>query len=301
MNAVIQSASSHDVAPGEAFRAAPTRYHDVGTAEIAYRTFGSGEPILFLHGWPLSGFTWRKVVPPLAAEFTCVVVDLPGAGATRWRAENDFSFTGQARNLVRFVEKLGLERFHVVAHDTGATIGRALALLAPDRVRSMTLIGTEIPGHRPPWIPLFQRTVGLPGSPAVFALLLRSRAFTRSAMGFGNVFADKRHLDGEFREHFIAPLVTSSHALAGQLRYLAGIDWALVDRLATDHRRITAPVILVWGEQDTIFPVERARPMAAQFADCRGFHVVPAAKLLVHEEQPHVVARHILDFLRQIR
>jgi haloalkane dehalogenase len=300
MNAVMQRDSSRDTSPAETFRAAATRYQDVGTAEIAYRTFGSGEPILFLHGWPLSGFTWRKVVPQLAAHFTCVVVDLPGAGATRWRPENDFSFSGQARNLLRFVEKLGLERSHIIGHDTGATIGRALALLALERVRTMTLIGTEIPNHRPPWIPLFQRTVALPGSAAVFRLLLRSRAFTRSPLGFGNVFADKRRLDGEFSDEFIAPLLTSRHALEGQLHYLGGIDWALVDRLATDHRRIGAPVLLIWGEQDTIFPVERARAMASQFADCRGFHVVPDAKLLVHEEQPAIVARHILEFLRGI-
>ncbi len=283
---------------GETFLASRVRYQDVGSTEIAYRTFGAGEPILFVHGWPLSGFTYRKLVPHLAGRFACHVVDLPGAGDTRWRPNNDFSFTGQARNLLRFVDAIGLEPFHIVAHDTGATISRALALLAPQRVRTMTLIGTEIPGHRPPWIPLFQRSVALPGSGAIFGMLLRSRWFTRSPMAFGNVFADPRLLDGEFTEHFIAPLRDSAHAREGQFRYLAGIDWALVDRLAQDHRRIKSPVLLVWGEKDTIFPVERARAMASQLADCRGFRVVPDAKLLVHEEQPRIVADHILEMLR---
>ena len=282
----------------ETFLAGRVRYQDVGTAEIAYRTFGAGDPILFVHGWPLSGFTFRKLLPHLTGRFTCHVVDLPGAGDTRWRRNNDFSFTGQARNLLRFVDAIGLEPFHIVAHDTGATISRALALLAPQRVRTMTLIGTEIPGHRPPWIPLFQRSVALPGSSAIFGRLLGLRWFVTSSMAFGNVFADKRLLDGEFAEHFIAPLRDSAHKREGQFRYLAGIDWALVDRLAEDHRRIACPVLLVWGERDTIFPVERARAMASQLPDCRGFRVVPDAKLLVHEEQPRAVADHILDMLR---
>ena len=284
--------------PGEAYLASRVRYQDVGSAEIAYRTFGAGEPILLVHGWPLSGFTYRKLIPHLAGRFTCVAVDLPGAGDTRWRPNNDFSFTGQARNLLRFVDAIGLEPFHVVAHDTGATIARALALLAPERVRKMALIGTEIPGHRPPWIPLFQRTVGLPGSHAVFSMLLRSRMFTRSAMGFGEVFADKRLLDGEFEEQFIAPLRDSHHHRESQFRYLRGLDWQLVDRLAQDHARIKSPVLLIWGEQDTVFPAERARAMASQLADCRGFRVVPGAKLLVHEEQPRIVADHVLELLR---
>src|SRR4051812_935760 len=170
----------------DAYLAAPLRYHDVGDAEIAYRTFGGGDPVLLVHGWPLSGFTFRALIPHLG-EYTAIAVDLPGAGDTRWRPNNDFTFTGQARNLQRFVDAAGLASFHVVAHDTGGTIARALALLAPGRVRSMTLIGTEIPGHRPPWIPLFQRTFALPGADVVFGMLARSNLFVRSSAGFGNV------------------------------------------------------------------------------------------------------------------
>ncbi len=284
-------------ADGARFLEAEVRYQDVGTAEIAYRTFGSGDPVLFVHGWPLSGFTYRKVLRYLAPRFSCHVVDLPGAGATRWRPSNDFTFSGHARQLLRFVDAIGLAPFHVVAHDTGGTIARALALLAPERVRKMTLIGTEIPGHRPPWISLFQRTLALPGADAVFALLLRSPWFIRSSMGFGNTVVDARLLGGEFEEQFIRPLRESKHRRDGQLRYLRGIEWDLVDRLADDHRRIQSPVLLVWGAEDTIFPVERARAMAGQFADCRGFHAVPDAKLLVHEERPREVADHVLAFL----
>lgn len=276
--------------------AGPPRFHSVGTADIAYHEVGAGPPVLLLHGWPLSSFTYRKLVPYLAPRFTCYAVDLPGAGDTRWRSDNDFSFRGQAQNLRRFVEGLGLNGFHVVAHDTGATIARALALVAGEHIGKMVLIGTEIPGHRPPWIPLFQRLASLPGARPIFQLLLSSDAFVRSSMGFGNCFVDRRLLSGEFTEHFVRPLVESSTRMDGQIRYLRGIDWAFVDQLAEDHKRIANPVMLIWGEADTIFPAQRARVMVSQLADCRGFHVVPGAKLLVHEEQPALVAEHIRGF-----
>lgn len=277
--------------------AAPLQFQDVGSAAIAYRRCGSGPPVLFLHGWPLSGLTYRKLVPQLAERFTCIVVDLPGGGETRWRSDNDFSFHGQAQNLRRFIDGLGLTGFHVVAHDTGATIARALALIAGDRIAKMVLIGTEIPGHRPPWIPLFQRLAALPGTRASFRLLMSSGSFLRSPLGFGNCFVDRRLIDGEFLQHFVRPLIESPVRLDGQLRYLRGIDWALVDRLAEEHRRITNPVLFIWGEHDTIFPPQRARAMVSQLADCRGFEVVPNAKLLVHEERPEAVAEHIRSFL----
>lgn len=282
---------------GGRYLASPLHFHNVGRAEIAYRVFGSGPPVLFLHGWPLNGFTYRKLLPALAARFTCYVVDLPGAGETRWQDDNDFSFGGQAENLRRFVEGLGWRGVHVVAHDTGGTIARELALRAVGRLGKLVLMGTEIPGHRPPWIPLFQRLAALPGASVSFQLLMSSQRFLRSPLGFGNCFVDRDLLAGEFRDQFVRPLCRSRRRLEGQLRYLRGIDWTLVDRLGDDHRKIANPVLLIWGEQDTIFPPQRARAIAVQLPDCRGFHVVPGAKLLVHEEQPAIVAEHTLAFL----
>src|SRR5262249_12444399 len=116
------------------FLAQQVQFQDVGTAEIAVRRFGAGRPLLLIHGWPLCGCPYRKILPDLAARHACYVIDLPGGGSTRWRDDNDFSFAGQARNVARLVEFLGIERCHVVAHDTGATIARQLALIAPDRV-----------------------------------------------------------------------------------------------------------------------------------------------------------------------
>src|SRR5258706_7253082 len=164
------------------FLAQETLFHDVGSAELAYRKVGAGPPLLLMHGWPLWGFTWRRLLARLSARYTCYVVDTPGGGFTRWKADHDFKFAGQARSFARFLEGMNLSSVRVVAHDTGATIARQLALIAPERIERLALIGTEIPGHRPPWIPLFQKTAALPGAAATFRLLLRAKAFLRSPL-----------------------------------------------------------------------------------------------------------------------
>jgi pimeloyl-ACP methyl ester carboxylesterase len=278
------------------FLETPAREIDTGTARLPCRRFGSGPALLLVHGFPLSGFTWRKLLPELSARYSCYVPDLPGMGESQWSDATDFSFPGQGRTLKALVDRLGLERYSVLAQDTGGTFARCLALEDGARVEKLALINTEIPGHRPPWIPFYQRLMRVPGSLAAFRLLLRSRAFLRSPMGFGGCFDDLGLIEGDFHEHVVEPLLRSPRRRDGLRRYLLGAKWAPVDALERDHARLAMPVRLVWGADDPTFPVELARQMVKQLPDARLVEI-PGARLLVHEEKPAEVARAVIEFL----
>jgi pimeloyl-ACP methyl ester carboxylesterase len=267
-----------------------------GTARLPVRRFGAGPPLLLVHGFPLSGFTWRKLLPELAQRYACYAPDLPGLGASRWTDATDFSFPGQGRTLKALVDRLGLERYSVLAQDTGGTFARYLALEDAARIDKLVLVNTEIPHHRPPWIPFYQALVRVPGSLQVFRLLLRSRAFLRSRMGFGGCFCDLRLIDGDFRAHVVEPLVHSSARRDGMRRYLIGARWEPVDALEREHARITMPVRLVWGTDDPTFPVSLAREMVKQLPRADLVEIA-GARLLVQEEKPAELARAVIEFL----
>jgi haloalkane dehalogenase len=275
------------------------KYQNVGDADVAYREYGSGDPLLLIHGYPLTGDTFRNMVPLLASHFRCIVLDLPGAGESRWTAATQFDFQAQAEALKVFADKLGLTSYSMLAHNTGGTIARQLSLLDPQRVRKQVLIGTEIPHHRPPWIRFFQITSRLPGSDKRFKKSMSSAKFLHSSMGFGGCFFQSDLIDGEFHRLFVQPMLDSERTRDGQIRRLQGIDWRLVDSLGNGHGRIQSPVLLIWGEDDPVFPVAEAKRMLPQFHDCRGLIVVPRAKLFVHEEHPETVTRAALDFLME--
>jgi hypothetical protein len=158
----------------------PPEWVDVDTARIALRRTGQGPPLLLLHGWPLSSFSFRKIIPHPERHFTCYLPDTPGLGETEWTEETDFLFAGQARSFSRMLDRLGIDACCVLAFE----------LTDARRIERLVLLNTEIPHHRPPFIQLFQTTMKLPASSAVFRLLLRSQVFCRSAMGFGGCFAD---------------------------------------------------------------------------------------------------------------
>ena len=184
----------------------------------------------------------------------------------------------------------------MLAQDTGGTFARYLAIEDAARVEKLALINTEMPNHRPPWIPLYQFLMRSPVTPTAFKLLLRSDVFLRSRMGFGGCFNDMSLIEGDFREHVIEPLIRSPKRRDGMRRYLLGAKWEPVDALARGHASLEMPVRLIWGADDRTFPVELARKMVPQFPSAELVEI-RGGRLLVYEEKPAEVARAVVDFL----
>lgn len=286
-------------APSLDFTRPPETFLDVGHARLAYRRLGSGPDLLLLHGWPVSSATFHEIAPALAERFTCHLIDLPGAGHTQWDAGTPISIAGHSETVCRAVESLGLERYALVAHDSGAAIGRYAAARAPERLVAMVLGNTEIPGYTPPLLTRLLRLLRLPGGQAVFRLALRIGVLRRSNLGLGTAFADRSLLDGAFYEHAIAPILRSREAAAGQMALLDGFDPSDFDGLVEAHAAINAPVQLIWGDADPWFPLEEARGMLPQFSGGAELQILPGGKVFAHEEFAAEFVGHALPFLER--
>jgi pimeloyl-ACP methyl ester carboxylesterase len=283
----------------ERLRAGPMRRLAIGDDEIAYWRFGRGPDLVLVHGWPLHAATFRNVVPELAEHFTCHLFDLPGCGHTRSRGDGPLGFVEHTATLAAVVDALALDRYAMLAHDSGGAFARMLAAEHGPRVQALVLGNTEIPGHRPGVVELLCTLAKLPGGAALLRLMMAVPALRRSSLGFRGCFADVAYVDGEFGELFVRPLVASAALTRGQLRLARGIDFAVVDRLAEVHRRIVAPVCMVWGALDPFFPLAKARAMPEQFAGDAELCVVPGARLFAHEDRAEAFLGHALPFLRR--
>jgi pimeloyl-ACP methyl ester carboxylesterase len=285
------------VAPNEAaelFRRDPERFLDVGAGEVAYRRIGSGPDVLFVHGWPVSGATFRTLLPYLADHVTCHLIDLPGSGSSRFTPDTPLSIDGHIRAVRRVIDLLGFDRVALIGHDSGGLISRH-AMAGDPRLSALGLIDTE--PLRVGWrFRSFIAARRVPGFGRGLGWMAGKPRLRRNRFALGDAFADASLLDGEFDEFFLRPLHTSRVRQAAAHRLLNSFDADHVRALAELHQRITVPVQLVWGEHDAFFPLAHAQEMVDSFPDAK-LHVVPGAGLFSHEERPEAVSAALLSML----
>jgi len=237
------------------------------------------------------------MVPELSRWFTCYAFDLIGFGDSSSPDPVDFSSQGEARVIQRALSRLGVSKYALFGNDSGGWIARELALLDGERVTSMVLTNTEIPGHHPLCIWFYQLLAEVPGGRFLFRALLELRSWRRSPMGFGGCFQDLDLIDGEFGEYFLAPLYSSMERVQLALRFLTRMKFRRVHEFKTLHRALRMPVAFIWGAADPTFPEPLARQMASQFPNVFEFTSVPRGKLFMHEEMPEAVLKPALEFL----
>jgi pimeloyl-ACP methyl ester carboxylesterase len=274
----------------------PSRFLDVGHSELAYRRVGSGPDVLLVHGWPVHMATWRGVVAHLSEDYTCHLLDLPGAGFSRCHDIHRIGLGAHVDTLREALAQLELGRFAVVAHDSGAAIARHV-IADDERVTGLVMGNTEIPGHFPPLLALYIAIAKIPGGPRMFKTLMRSRTFRRSSLAFGTCFADLDQIDGPFHDMVTRPMLESPKRLRETMQLLNTLDIDVIKNLGRIHRKIQAPVQLIWGADDPFFPLDKARRMVDDFPAGGDITVLDPGKLFVHEERPADFATATATFL----
>ena len=127
--------------------------HDVRAGvSIAYEDqwFGppwqDGEPILLLHGVAESHVSWQQWVPFVSGQFRTLRPDLPGFGHSPFPASYDCTTQQVGSDLIRLLDALKIDRFHLVGAKYGGSIALQMAADHADRVRTLAVFGAPVKG-----------------------------------------------------------------------------------------------------------------------------------------------------------
>jgi pimeloyl-ACP methyl ester carboxylesterase len=112
----------------------------INGVELFYEdTGGSGEVILFHHGYTGSHDSWPPIIAQLENEFRCVMMDARGAGDSA-HPEDGYTIDQYAADVIGLVDDLGIERFTYLGHSMGGAIGMWLGLEYADRLNRLVLV-----------------------------------------------------------------------------------------------------------------------------------------------------------------
>jgi esterase len=121
-----------------------SRYVTIDNLKFHYLDWGTvgKTPILFLHGGGLSAHTWDLLCAVLKRDYHCFALDQRGHGESEWSAELDYDFETQKRDVEKFVEHLGFQRFFLVGMSMGGINALLYAAEHSARLVGLTIVDT---------------------------------------------------------------------------------------------------------------------------------------------------------------
>ncbi|GGJ10338.1 alpha/beta hydrolase [Streptomyces brasiliensis] len=261
-------------------------------------------PALYLHGLGGSSQNWSTLMQELDGLVDGEAVDLPGFGDSPPPDDGDYSVTGHARAVIRYLDAAGRGPVHLFGNSLGGAVATRVSAVRPDLVRTLTLISPALPELRVQRTAVPTALLGLPGVSALFTRFTREWTAEQRVRGvLGLCYGDPGRVTPEAFQHAVEELERRL-----QLPYfwdvMARSARGLVNAytLGGQHglwrqaERVLAPTLLIYGGRDQLVGYRMARKAARSFRESRLLSL-PDAGHVAMMEYPETVAGAFRELL----
>ena len=243
---------------------------------IDYSGPEDGIPLVLLHGFGGDGSAWDPVKAGLPGSVRVMAADLPGRGGSL-DADGRGGAGRMAKAILAGLDAAGIQAFHLAGHSMGGAVSALIAMRAPERVKSLTLVA---PG-------------GMARAINADLLARYARAATEAEI---RGCLDEMSAPGFVMSDAVIEHCVAARARPGQLAALEETYQAMFPNgpdegqgvLPTDALAALAmPVFVIWGTADTVLPCPSPSALPASFA----FSVLPELGHMLPEESPDAIIR----------
>ena len=262
---------------------------------IAYLDVGAGPPIILIHGFGGSMWQWEYQQHALSQHFRVFTLDLPGAGISD-KPEIEYRPDQMLDYFVGFMDEVKIPQATLAGNSMGAGLAIGMALAHPTRVAKLVLID-GLPQH------VLKKLT----SPSI------RRALETSAptwlVSFGNLLFGRLMIEPTLREivHDPALLTPAVIERSNRNRQRPGLIKPIMtvrenlplweSGFAARLGEITHPTLVLWGEEDRVFPIAVGEELHQTIKGSR-FIRIPHAGHIPQWERPDVVNHELITFIR---
>jgi non-heme chloroperoxidase len=254
------------------------------TLHYAERGDPTGETIVFLHGYSDSWFSYSRVLPLLSPEYHAFALTQRGHGDSD---KPQCCYTAQdfAADVDAFMDAVGLEDATMVGASTGALFAQRVALSYPRRVGRLVLVGAQTPANE-----------------AISGLREEVQALEDPVPPeFVREFQEST-IYKPVPQEFLDTVVSESLKLPARVwrDYMEQAVLSIDHDYVVELGEIKAPTLILWGEQDPLFPREEQERLAAAIPGAT-LKVYPETGHAVHWDRPEWVVRDLEAFMKDAR
>ncbi|MEW2287236.1 alpha/beta hydrolase [Streptomyces sp. NPDC047841] len=263
-------------------------------------------PALYVHGLGGSSQNWSSFMAELDGVVDGEALDLPGFGDSPPPDDGDYSVTGHARAVIRYLDAAGRGPVHLFGNSLGGAVATRVAAVRPDLVRTLTLVSPALPELRVQRSAVPTALLGVPGIAALFTRLTREWTAEQRVRGvMALCYGDPGRVSPEAFRYAVEELERRQrlpYFWDAMTRSARGIVNAYT--LGGQHglwrqaERVLAPTLLVYGGRDQLVGFRMARKAARAFRDSR-LLTLPDAGHVAMMEYPDVVAGAFRELLTQ--
>ena len=270
---------------------------NVNGTQIHYVIGGHGDPIVLLHGWPETWYSWHLVMPALAKNYTVIAPDLPGLGDSS-KPLTGYDGKTIAAIIHQLVAQLGFKTIFLVGHDIGTQVAYSYAAAHPAEVKKLVVMELTIPGFAPAgrmplWWAVFHQTPDVPEA------LVQGKEMMYLSWFFHNLPFNPAAITqadiNEYVSHYSAP-----GGMRAGFEYYRAFPQDAIQNMNYSKIKLTMPVLALGGGYIPTFGGNITMPtviygMKILAQNVQGI-TVPNSGHYIPEEQPQFVIKQLANF-----
>ncbi len=255
--------------------------------------YGSGDPILCLHGLGASMFSWRHFIAPFSQSHQLILVDFKGCGKSPKPRDTHYSIEQKTEEIYKLIVAENLTKLTLVGNSLGGAVALLLAIKLneqqPGRLSRLVLIDSA--GDKR-YLPVHLKLIRSILGPAII-YLSPSKLAAKTVLRM--CYFDKQKITSEQVEVYAAPMASlgGRHALLQTAKQCIPPN---VDELLTKVKTITVPTFILWGREDTVIPL-KVGELLHQVIPNSTLKVIDQCGHIPQEEKPNETIALISKFL----